>query len=55
MLQEDQEYLIQKAGLQDVIKPEWRNVGHGYTAKKVEQQYSQLTRSQILQLYHIYR
>ncbi|GJQ80792.1 hypothetical protein Trydic_g9383 [Trypoxylus dichotomus] len=54
-LQEDQEYLIYKAGLQDIIKPEWKNSGKGMTAQQVDKYYSQLTRAQILQLYHIYR
>lgn len=54
-LQEDQEYLIYKAGLQDVIKPEWKNSGKGVTSQQIEDYYSQLTRAQILQLYHIYR
>ncbi|XP_017784239.1 PREDICTED: carbohydrate sulfotransferase 11-like isoform X2 [Nicrophorus vespilloides] len=53
-LQEDQEYIIHKAGLQDIIKPEWKNVGR-QTVKQMENQYTQLTRAQILQLYHIYR
>lgn len=55
MLQEDQEYIIFKAGLQDVLKPQWMNPGKGTTANQIEIYYSQLTRAQILQLYHIYR
>lgn len=54
-LQEDQMYLIKKARLEHLIKPEWRNPGRGTTANQIEKYYSQLTRSQILQLYHIYR
>ncbi|KRT85433.1 hypothetical protein AMK59_2187, partial [Oryctes borbonicus] len=54
-LQEDQEYLILKAGLQDIIKPEWKNSAKGMTSQQVDKYYSQLTRAQILQLYHIYR
>lgn len=54
-LQEDQEYIIQKAGLQEVIKPEWKNEGHGITTKQLDKYYSLLSRSQILQLYNIYR
>lgn len=53
-LQEDQEFIIQKAGLQNIIKPQWRN-GRGTTSEQVETYYSQLTRAQILHLYHIYR
>ncbi|XP_022907704.2 carbohydrate sulfotransferase 11 [Onthophagus taurus] len=54
-LQEDQEYIIFKAGLQHKIKPEWKNSGRGVTAQQIEKYYSQITRAQILQLYHIYR
>ncbi|KAF2878661.1 hypothetical protein ILUMI_27510 [Ignelater luminosus] len=54
-LQEDQEYLIQKAKLQNIIKPEWKNPGRGTTSEQIKIYYSQLTRAQILQLYHIYR
>lgn len=54
-LQEDQEYVIHKAGLQQIIKPEWKNEGHGITTKQLDKYYSLLSRSQILQLYHIYR
>ncbi|XP_050298930.1 carbohydrate sulfotransferase 11-like [Anthonomus grandis grandis] len=54
-LEEDQEYIIKHAGLQDVIRPEWRNAGKGSTTAHISSHYSQLTRSQILQLYHIFR
>ncbi|KAJ8944955.1 hypothetical protein NQ318_013103 [Aromia moschata] len=54
-LHEDQTYLIRRARLERLIGPEWRNAGRGTTADQVEKYYSQLTRSQILQLYHIYR
>ncbi|CAH1116862.1 unnamed protein product [Phaedon cochleariae] len=53
-LQEDQMYLIESANLGDLIRPEWRNAGRGTTQQQVAKYYSQLTRSQILQLYHIY-
>jgi hypothetical protein len=54
--QEDQNYLIHHAGLQDVIRPEWKNPAKGRTtAELVASYYSQLTTAQILQLYHIYR
>lgn len=54
-LQEDQEYLIRKAKLNNVINPEWKNPGMGNTTGQIERAYSQLTRAQILQLYNIYR
>ncbi|KDR09457.1 Carbohydrate sulfotransferase 11 [Zootermopsis nevadensis] len=55
-LQEDQNYLIHQAGLQDIIRPEWKNPAKGCTTTElVTSYYSQLTRAQILQLYHIYR
>ncbi|KAJ3648625.1 hypothetical protein Zmor_020417 [Zophobas morio] len=54
-LQEDQQYLIKKAHLEGLVEPQWRNAGHGATARQIRKYYSQLTRSQILQLYHIYR
>lgn len=54
-LQEDQQYIIKKAKLEELVEPQWRNAGHGATARQVRKYYSQLTRSQILQLYHIYR
>ncbi|CAG2061997.1 unnamed protein product, partial [Timema podura] len=55
-LQEDQNYLIHMSGLQDIIKPEWKNPAKGYSTNKlVASYYSQLTKMQILQLYNIYR
>ncbi|XP_023727939.1 carbohydrate sulfotransferase 11 isoform X2 [Cryptotermes secundus] len=55
-LQEDQNYLIHQAGLQDVIRPEWKNPAKGRTTTElVTSYYSQLTTAQIFQLYHIYR
>lgn len=54
-LQEDQQYLIRKANLEDLVEPQWKNAGHGITSRQISKYYSQLTRSQILQLYHIYR
>ncbi|GFG39349.1 hypothetical protein Cfor_08302 [Coptotermes formosanus] len=55
-LQEDQNYLIHQAGLQDIIRPEWKNPAKGRTtAELISSYYSQLTTAQILQLYHIYR
>ncbi|PSN58011.1 hypothetical protein C0J52_08108 [Blattella germanica] len=55
-LQEDQNYLIHQAGLQEIIRPEWKNPAKGRTTSElVTSYYSQLTRAQILQLYNIYR
>lgn len=54
-LEEDQDYIIKQAGLQDIIKPQWKNAGRGSTTDEISKYYSQLTRSQILHLYHIYR
>jgi hypothetical protein len=54
-LQEDQQYIIKKAHLEGLVEPQWRNAGHGATARQIRKYYSQLSRSQILQLYHIYR
>ncbi|KAJ9592409.1 hypothetical protein L9F63_015929, partial [Diploptera punctata] len=55
-LQEDQNYLIHEAGLQEFIKPEWKNPAKGRTTSElVSSYYSQLTSAQILQLYNIYR
>ncbi|XP_069681691.1 carbohydrate sulfotransferase 11-like isoform X2 [Periplaneta americana] len=55
-LQEDQNYLIHHAGLQEIIQPEWKNPAKGRTTSElVSSYYSQLTTEQILQLYDIYR
>ncbi|KAH1006347.1 hypothetical protein HUJ05_007092 [Dendroctonus ponderosae] len=54
-LEDDQDYIIKRAGLGEVIKPEWKNAGKGSTTAHISSHYSQLSRSQILQLYHIYR
>ncbi|CAH2002317.1 unnamed protein product [Acanthoscelides obtectus] len=54
-LQDEQVYLIKVAKLEHLVKPEWRNAGKGATSQNLKKYYSQLTRSQILQLYHFYR
>ncbi|XP_072385912.1 carbohydrate sulfotransferase 11-like [Diabrotica undecimpunctata] len=54
-LQEDQMYLIKIAKLEHLIQPEWKNAGRGATQNQIGRYYSELTRSQIFQLYHIYR
>lgn len=49
-------YLIKSAHLGNIIKPEWRNKGKGQKTKNlVANYYTQLTKSQILKLYDIYR
>lgn len=56
-LQDDQNYLIQSLKLHKWIKPQWKNPSKGKskTSNLIEQYYSQLTKSQIQQLYEIYR
>ncbi|XP_055384169.1 carbohydrate sulfotransferase 9-like [Condylostylus longicornis] len=55
-LQEDQLYLIENAGLQHVIMPEWKNSGKGRnTLELLQKFYSQLTRSQLDGLYEYYK
>lgn len=55
-LEEDQMYLIEKAGLSNVIMPEWRNTGKGKKTQELLQTfYSQLTRKQLDGLYNYYR
>ncbi|KAE8750440.1 hypothetical protein FOCC_FOCC002734 [Frankliniella occidentalis] len=56
-LEEDQNYLIYKAKLQDFIHPEWKNPAKGRTATTnlISSHYSQLTKKEILHLYNIYR
>lgn len=54
-LQEDQTFLIKMAHMEHLIEPQWQNAGKGMTSNQVKKYFSQLTRSQILQLYHIYR
>lgn len=61
-LQEDQKYLIQKAGLRNIITPQWRNSGGAKTMHKgvssndlMKMHYSQLTMYQISQLFELYR
>lgn len=55
-LEEDQIYLIEKAGLGNVIKPEHKNSGKGKnTNEHLMNQYAQLTKSQVLGLYQIFK
>lgn len=54
--QEDQRYLIDVAGVRQLVKAEWRNPSKGpQTPDLIVKYYSQLTLSQLLQLYNIYR
>lgn len=55
-LQEDQRYLIDVAGIRQLVKAEWRNPSKGpQTPDLIVKYYSQLSLSQLLQLYDIYR
>ncbi|XP_034246572.1 carbohydrate sulfotransferase 11 isoform X2 [Thrips palmi] len=56
-LEEDQNYLIYRARLQDYIHPEWKNPAKGRTATTnlISSYYTQLTKKEILSLYEIYR
>ena len=55
-LKDDQLYLIEKAGLQHIIMPEWKNSGRGRnTLELLQQFYSQLTRKQLDGLYDYYK
>lgn len=56
-LEEDQNYLIYRAKLQENIHPEWKNPAKGRTATTnlISSYYSQLTKMEILKLYEIYR
>ncbi|KAG8287227.1 hypothetical protein J6590_043595 [Homalodisca vitripennis] len=55
-LKEDQRYLIEMAGVSHLVKAEWRNPSKGpNTPDVITKYYSQLTLTQLLQLYNIYR
>lgn len=55
-LEEDQRYLIEKAGLGNVIKPEHKNSGKGKnTNELLMSHYAQLTKSQIKGLYQVFK
>ncbi|XP_054277247.1 carbohydrate sulfotransferase 11-like [Macrosteles quadrilineatus] len=55
-LDEDQRYLIEVAGIGHLVKAEWRNPSKGpNTPDVITKYYSQLTLTQLLQLYNIYR
>ncbi|XP_070499217.1 carbohydrate sulfotransferase 11 [Chironomus tepperi] len=55
-LDEDQRYLIEKAGLTGIIKPEHRNSGKGKNTNEILMSfYAQLTKSQVKGLYNVFR
>lgn len=55
-LEEDQRYLIEKAGLTGIIKPEHRNTGKGKNTNDIIMNYyAQLTKSQVKGLYQLYK
>ena len=55
-LDEDQRYLIEKAGLTGIIKPEHRNTGKGKNTNEILMSfYAQLTKSQVKGLYNVFR
>lgn len=55
-LEEDQMYLIEKAGLGGLIKPQWKNPGKGKnTHELIMKYYSQLTKNQIKGLYEMFK
>lgn len=55
-LEDDQKYLIEKADLQKVISPQWKNSGKGKSTKDlVLKYYSELTRTQVEELYEFFR
>jgi chondroitin 4-sulfotransferase 11 len=55
-LDEDQRYLIEKAGLGNVIKPEHKNSGKGKnTNELLMSHYAQLTRSQVKGVFEIFK
>jgi len=55
-LKDDQRYLIEKAGLNHQIAPQWKNSGKGKnTIDLVMKYYAQLTPNQIQELYQLYK
>ncbi|XP_018324385.1 carbohydrate sulfotransferase 11-like [Agrilus planipennis] len=54
-LQEDADYLIKHAKLEDVIKPQWRHKSASQTKDEAKKYFSELSQSQIKDLYNIYR
>ncbi|XP_063701867.1 carbohydrate sulfotransferase 11 isoform X2 [Culicoides brevitarsis] len=55
-LDEDQQYLIHKAGLSHLIAPQWKNSGKGKnTSDLLKKYYSTLTQRQIREIYEIFK
>lgn len=55
-LEEDQRYLIEKAGLGSVIKPEHKNSGKGkHTNEMLMSHYAQLSKSQVKGLLKVFK
>jgi chondroitin 4-sulfotransferase 11 len=55
-LEEDQRYLIEKAGLSGIIKPEHKNSGKGrHTKELLMSYYAQLTKTQVKELYAMFK
>lgn len=55
-LDEDQRYLIEKAGLTGIIKAEHKNSGKGKNTNEILMSfYAQLTKSQVKGLYNVFR
>ena len=55
-LDEDQRYLIERAALENVIKPEHKNSGKGKnTNEMLISHYAQLTKSQVKGLYEVFK
>ena len=56
LFQDDQNYLIRKAGVGHIIKPEWQNPTRGAQTKDVIKHYfTQLSTTQISELYEMFR
>lgn len=55
-LDEDQKFLIEKASLGHLIKPQWKNSGKGKNTTDILMKYfSQLTKLQINRLYDMFK
>lgn len=54
--QDDQSYLIKRAGVGHIIKPEWKNPTRGVQTKDaINNYFSQLAVNEIQELYQMYR
>lgn len=55
-LDEDQQYLIHKAGLTHLIQPQRKNIGKGKnTTELMKKYYSMLTQRQIHEIYNLFK